>query len=60
MTGKTEDWVKNCPSATLSTTNPKWADPDANLSLRSDKPYANGLSYGTVLTSGILSKIKSR
>jgi hypothetical protein len=29
---------KICPSATLSTTNPTWIDPDANPGHRSDRP----------------------
>jgi hypothetical protein len=48
-----EDWqrtpkysVKTCPSATLSTTNPTWLDPGANLDCRSRKPKTNRLSCG--------------
>jgi hypothetical protein len=38
---------KTCPSATLSTTNPTWIDPD----LRGEKPATNNLSHGTALSS---------
>jgi hypothetical protein len=36
---------KNCPSATLSTTNPTWLDLGA-------KPMTNRMSYGTAITLG--------
>jgi hypothetical protein len=49
-----EDWQgkpkyseKTCPSATLSTTNPAWPDPDSNPGRRGGKPATNPLSYGT-------------
>jgi hypothetical protein len=38
---------KTCPSATLSTTNPTWIDPDANPGLRGERPATNHLSHGT-------------
>jgi hypothetical protein len=38
---------KTCSSATLSTTNPTWIDPDANPGLRSETPATNDLSHGT-------------
>jgi hypothetical protein len=37
-------WRKTCPSATLSTTNPTWINPSANLGLHGDRP-ANNLPY---------------
>jgi hypothetical protein len=40
---------KTCPSATLSTTNPTWADPGWNPRLRGGRPAANRLSHGTAL-----------
>jgi hypothetical protein len=52
-----EDWQgkpkyseKTCPSATLSTTNPTWADPGANTGRRGGKPATNRLSYGAAKT----------
>jgi hypothetical protein len=39
---------KILPTATLFTTNPTWTDPDANPSLRGERPAANRLSHGTV------------
>jgi hypothetical protein len=51
---------KTCPSATLSTTNPTWFDPDANPGLRGETPAANDQSLGTAsfgdVTSGQLSE----
>jgi hypothetical protein len=38
---------ETCPSATLSTKNPTWIDPGANLGIRGEKPAANRLSHGT-------------
>jgi hypothetical protein len=38
---------KNCPSATLSATNPTWIDPGANPGLRGERPATNDLSHGT-------------
>jgi hypothetical protein len=31
-------WIKTCPSATLTTTNPTWTDPGANLGLCDERP----------------------
>jgi hypothetical protein len=42
---------KSCPSATLSTTNPTWADPGSNPSLRSERPAINRLSHGTAYST---------
>jgi hypothetical protein len=42
---------KTCPSATLSTTNPTWADPGSNPFLRRERPATNRLSHGTAFTS---------
>jgi hypothetical protein len=36
---------KPCPSAILSTTNPTWTDPSANLGLHSERPTTNCLSH---------------
>jgi hypothetical protein len=51
-----EDWQgkqkyseKSCPSATLSTTNPKWPDLGSNPGHRGGKPAINRLSYGTAI-----------
>jgi hypothetical protein len=53
-----EDWqgkpkysVKTFPSATLSTTNPKWLNPVLNLGRRGGKPATNRLSYGAAITT---------
>ena len=40
---------KMCPSATLSTTNPTWTDPESNPGLRGGRPVTNRLSHGTAL-----------
>jgi hypothetical protein len=40
---------KTCPSATLSTTNPKWTDPGSKPGLRGGRPASNRLSHGTAL-----------
>jgi hypothetical protein len=40
---------KTCPSATLSTTNPTWIDPGANLGLHGDRLATNDLSHGTAV-----------
>jgi hypothetical protein len=37
---------KTCPSATLSTTNPTWPDPNANPGHRGGKPETNRFSHG--------------
>jgi hypothetical protein len=61
-----EDWQgkpmyseKTCPSATFSTTNPTWLDPDLNPCRCGGKPTTNRLSYGAayVQLSNLLSKI---
>jgi hypothetical protein len=44
--GETEELRENLPSATLSTTNPTWKDPGANLGLRGERPATNRLSHG--------------
>jgi hypothetical protein len=45
--GKPKYSEKTCPSATLSTTNPTWLNPDLNLGRRGGKPATKHLSYGT-------------
>jgi hypothetical protein len=40
----------NCPSATLSTTNPTWTDPGSISGLRGERPATNRLSHGTALS----------
>jgi hypothetical protein len=47
LAGKLKYSEKTCPSATLSTTNPTWADLGLNLGRRGWKPATNSLSYGT-------------
>jgi hypothetical protein len=37
---------KVCPIATLSTTNPTWTDPGANMRLRGERPVTNPLRHG--------------
>jgi hypothetical protein len=38
LTGENQrTWRKNCPCATLSTTNPTWIDPGTNPELRGEK-----------------------
>jgi hypothetical protein len=45
---KTEELgKKTCPSADLSTTNPKWTDPGENPDLRGERQATNHLSHGT-------------
>jgi hypothetical protein len=46
---------KTCPCATLSTTNPTWADPGSNPGLRGGRPAANRLSHGTALCKALIS-----
>jgi hypothetical protein len=42
MTGENwGTWIKACPSAILSTTNPTWTDPDTNLGLNGERPATN-------------------
>jgi hypothetical protein len=43
--GKPKYSEKKCLSATLSTTNPTWPDPDSNPGCRCGKPATNRLSY---------------
>jgi hypothetical protein len=45
--GKPTTWRKTCHSATLSTTNPTWADPGSNPGLRAVRPVTSRLSHGT-------------
>jgi hypothetical protein len=47
FTEETEELEKNCPSATLSTTNLTWAGPGANPCLFGQRPVANRLSHGS-------------
>jgi hypothetical protein len=44
--GKPKYSEKTCPSATFSTTNPKWPDPVLNPGRRGGKPATNRLNYG--------------
>jgi hypothetical protein len=37
---------KTCPSATMSTTNPTWINPNAKQDLRVERPATNRLSHG--------------
>jgi hypothetical protein len=48
---------KPCPSATLSTTNSTWIDPDANPRLRGDRPATNHLSHGTAHSHEVLTEL---
>jgi hypothetical protein len=51
--GKTEELgEKNCPSVTMSTTNPTCIDPGANPGLRGERPTTNDLSLSWQLTCG--------
>jgi hypothetical protein len=47
--GKLKYCEKTYPSATLSTTNPTWPDPDSNLDHCSGKLATIHLSYGTAI-----------
>ena len=48
LTGENRStWGKACPSATLSTTNPKWTDLGSNPCLRGERPAANRLIHDT-------------
>jgi hypothetical protein len=38
---------KTCPSATLSTKNPKWTDTGSSPGFCGEKPATNRLSHGT-------------
>jgi hypothetical protein len=48
---------KTCPSATLSTINPTWIDPDANPGLRGERPATNDLSHGRPTMNVTFSKL---
>jgi hypothetical protein len=50
---------KNCPSATLSTTNPTWIDPGTNPGLRCERPSTNDLSHGSALSELLASTYKA-
>jgi hypothetical protein len=61
-----EDWQgkpmyseKTCPSATLSTINPTWPDPDANPDRRCGKPATNRLSYDLLLCLLVIDSVVS-
>ena len=43
--GAPMEW--NCPTATLSTTNPTWNYPGSNTGFRGERPATNRLSHGT-------------
>jgi hypothetical protein len=45
--------TKTCPSATLSTTNPTWTDPESNPGLHGERPATNRLSHGTALATAL-------
>jgi hypothetical protein len=48
LTGKNRSIQgKTCPSATLSTKNPTWTDPEPNPGLRGERPATNHLSHDT-------------
>jgi hypothetical protein len=49
LQGKQKSSEKTCPSAALSTTNPRWLGLSSNPDLRGGKPATNRLSYDTVL-----------
>jgi hypothetical protein len=40
---------KNCPSASLSTTNPTLTDPGSNKGLHVERPATNRLRHGTAI-----------
>jgi hypothetical protein len=46
LAGEPKYSEKTCPSATLSTKNPTWPDPDSNPGCGGWKPATNRLSYG--------------
>jgi hypothetical protein len=43
--GKPKNLEKTCPSATVSTTNPTWADLDVNTGLHGEMPATNHQSH---------------
>ena len=45
--GKTELLKENCPTASLSATNPTWTGLGSNPGLCGEGPVTNGLSHGT-------------
>jgi hypothetical protein len=50
LTGKNRSTRgKTCPSATLSTTNPTWTDPELNPGIRGERPDTNRLTHGRAL-----------
>jgi hypothetical protein len=52
LTGKTEELGEETrPSATLSTTNLTWIDPNSNTGLRGERPVTNRLRHDTVSES---------
>ena len=51
LTGENRStWRKTCPSATLSTTNPTWIDPELKPGLRGERPTTNHMSHGTAMS----------
>jgi hypothetical protein len=48
---KPKNSQKTHPSATLSTTNPTWPDPESNSACRGGKPTTNRLSYVAALSA---------
>jgi hypothetical protein len=40
---------KNCPSATFSTINLRWAEQALNLDLRNARSATNGVDHGTII-----------
>jgi hypothetical protein len=50
---------KTCPSATSSTTNPKWTDPGSNPGLCGGRAATNRLSHGTALVLVLLVKLSA-
>jgi hypothetical protein len=61
-----EDWQgkpkyseKTCPSATLSTTNLTWPDPDLNPGRRGGKPGTNRLNYGAAYGGELLEQLNA-
>jgi hypothetical protein len=49
LAGEPEVLGEKPPSATLSTTNPTWPDPESNPGRRGENPATNRLSYGPAL-----------
>jgi hypothetical protein len=44
-------WREPCPSATSSTTDPTWTDPNGNPGVLGERPAANRLSHGTAFVA---------